>query len=633
MKRSRIWLGPVAASLLAACSAETETAGTTGGPKPTTESIDVQVDANRDGYVNDLDNEGEDVWDASHGAAFLANLDDDNLDGVRDADDGVVNVDAMNQADRYDLSTILLKAWPDAPAGASGWLTIDGLSLKHVRVFLKDASGAYTLVLGSDGPCGAGGDGTCPFWDHDLEIPLETIRSGAELVIEGRRLMGLPDSTSVDVATMQSVDWSGQVTLEYSVVKDGKPLATELNPEGIDRAVIRVAPWIMFGNSTPKFDTVFANTPSPVFVAGIEAATTDAGVNFWKVTNWQDHWTEDYFQTGFSSIPWADGQVAGMRIAMPRPWGRSNTDSALPINWLKESHVFGDSGYFVVYNEPHTGSTFDSHGNHDLMPPYSNNGQEFPFGRIIHGSNILPETKKFYDAQLAQGPSLVVKTDWLIVGHVDEVFSYLPAAQPADRPGARGWKLMVGSPRLARSMMEAWQTAGHGAAVMFEGKKWSNGKLAAVTIDEALADPDIMMWSQEGQAAIDDMLAYVKTEVGLTDDDIVEIPYLFEAENYPGEGWLKVAYNPGTVNMRFFNGYAVIPDPFGPKIDGEDGFKKDLADRIGTDAEGLGSDGKGIKVYFADDWDMYHRLLGEVHCGSNFEGVPQPEITWWEAMQ
>ncbi|MSP25589.1 MAG: hypothetical protein EXR75_10570 [Myxococcales bacterium] len=636
MKLERTWMGlGAAASWLVlgcaavGCSSDADTVAATGDePVPVTDLIDVQVDTNRDGFVNDLDNEGEDVWDAAHGAAFLANLDDDNLDGIRDADDAVVNIDAMNQADRYDLATILLKASPDAPDGATAWLTIDALSMKHVRVFLKDATGAFTLVLGSDGPCGAGGDGTCPFWNHALELSVEQLRAGSELIIEGRRLVGLPDSTSVDPVTMQASDWTGLVTLEYAVLKDGKPHTTAESPEGIDRAVLRVAPWLMFGNSTPKFDTIFANTPSPIFVQGIEAATTAAGVNFWKVTNWQDHWTEDYFQTGFASMPWADGQVAGMRLAMPRPWGRSNTEASLPVNWLKESHLFGDSGYFVVYKKSFTGSTFDSHGNHDLFPPYAiDGGQSYPFGRIIHGSNILPETKKFYDAQLVQGPSLVVKTDWLIVGHVDEAFSYLPANN------ARGWKLMVGSPRLAKTMLEGWQKAGAGSALMFEGKKWSNGKLAQLSIDEVLADADIMQWSQDAQASIDAMVVTVKAEAGITDEEIVEIPYLFEAENYPGEGWLNVALNPGTVNMRYFNGYAVIPDPFGPKIDGEDGFKKDLNDRLGTGVSGLGADGKGIKVFYADDWDMYHRLLGEVHCGSNFEGVPQPEMTWWKAMQ
>ena len=62
-------------------------------------------------------------------------------------------------------------------------------------------------------------------------------------------------------------------------------------------------------------------------------------------------------------------------------------------------------------------------------------------------------------------------------------------------------------------------------------------------------------------------------------------------------------------------------------------YEKDLQDRLGTAVNKLGSDGKGLKVYFTDDWDTYHRLDGEVHCGSNPETMVAPYTTginWWE---
>jgi protein-arginine deiminase len=36
----------------------------------------------------------------------------------------------------------------------------------------------------------------------------------------------------------------------------------------------------------------------------------------------------------------------------------------------------------------------------------------------------------------------------------------------------------------------------------------------------------------------------------------------------------------------------------------------------------------GITVKWTEDWDLYHRLLGEVHCGSNADRQI-PATAWW----
>jgi protein-arginine deiminase len=206
------------------------------------------------------------------------------------------------------------------------------------------------------------------------------------------------------------------------------------------------------------------------------------------------------------------------------------------------------------------------------------------------------------------------------VGHVDEVFSYVPANTP------RGWKLLVGSPRLAKAMLEKASTDGFGAVEMFIGKTWWGGVDAAISIDEVLANVEVMQESQVAQTEIDGMLEDVKEAVGLADDEIIEIPYLFEEDS----GGL-VAYNPGTANLLAFGDYVVHADPFGPQVNGADLFKKDLEDRLGTPVNQLGSKGQGLFVNFADDWDLYHVLLGEVHCASNVDGPPPANEKWWEA--
>jgi protein-arginine deiminase len=35
------------------------------------------------------------------------------------------------------------------------------------------------------------------------------------------------------------------------------------------------------------------------------------------------------------------------------------------------------------------------------------------------------------------------------------------------------------------------------------------------------------------------------------------------------------------------------------------------------------------EVHWVEDWDLYHRMLGEVHCGSNAKRA-LPSVNWWE---
>jgi hypothetical protein len=38
----------------------------------------------------------------------------------------------------------------------------------------------------------------------------------------------------------------------------------------------------------------------------------------------------------------------------------------------------------------------------------------------------------------------------------------------------------------------------------------------------------------------------------------------------------------------------------------------------------------GLSISFVDDWDSYHLLKGEVHCGTNTLRKTDPSKLWWE---
>jgi protein-arginine deiminase len=610
-------LGVVAIASTAGCGGGGETragAGAGGGTQKPQNIIALLVDMNRDGVADEKDLDmmpPAGGWSATLGASFLANLDDDDGDHVRDADDDHVNGDA----DALDLAPIKIAAWPDAPDGVTGTLVLDEASVPKVRIFKHDADGSWALVLGSVGPCTDAMAMCTP--TPSLTLSTDEIRAGVSFGIEGRDF----------VRSTEPGEWTGRVTLGWTIRDEsGAVVTSDAVPTGNAEVTMRVAPWILFGNLSP-FDTIYSSSDSAAFVKGITAAETAAGgLTYTKYSSiaWDDQWTQDFFQTAWTAIPGPNGAVQGMRIANARPWGRDPGEQHLPITYLRKHYLGPDRGVLEIYKEPDTGDTWDSHGNHDLLPPYENGDQKFPLGRIVTGSNILPETGRFYDAQGPQSPHLVLDSSWLDVGHIDEFLSYVPAKTP------RGWKLLVASPKLSRSMLEKAQADGNGGAMMFAGKSWYDLQDdyvdAQVTIDQVLANTDLMQWSQEAQTEIDANVDKLTKELGLAPDEIIEIPVLFIEYAYG-----KLAYQPGTVNLLAFGDYVVHPDPFGPVIGGVDIFKQDLLDRLGTSMYALGKDGQGLKVNFADDWEVYHILEGEVHCGSNVEAsAPFADVRWWE---
>src|SRR5205085_3980243 len=103
----------------------------------------------------------------------------------------------------------------------------------------------------------------------------------------------------------------------------------------------------------------------------------------------------------------------------------------------------------------------------------------------------------------------------------------------------------------------------------------------------------------------------------LTDAEIIKIPFLHESMS-----GRSVAFQPGMVNGLYIaDGHFVAPDPHGPVIGGNDIFKVAMQNALSA---------VGVTVHFAEDCDTYHRLEGEVHCGTN-STRKIPAAKWWES--
>jgi protein-arginine deiminase len=606
----RRWPSGLAVLLAAMASGCSDETGVARIPATSwlTAVVDIAVDADRDGTIDfgsAAEQAHEEEWSARWGASFLCNLDDDDGDGVRDAESAEVD----GELDALDLARIRLAPWPDALPGSVGTLTIDAAAAPHVRIHRLGPEGSWSAALGLVGPCGAGGDASCAVVSS-VELPPEALPRGAELGIEGVHFVGLEAASG----------WDGMVELGWTI-RDarGTALRDEQHPtDDGDRARMRAAPWTMLGNHD-AVDAIYSSDASDDFVAALGPVLAEAGVPLrtipWSGPEaWTDQWTQDLFQFGSTTIPAADGGVQGMRVALPRPYSYGT----LPLDWLERNYLGPDRAVVAVYRQPSTGNTYDSFGNHELLPP-SPTDETFPLGRIVVGvpEQMLPETKAFYQAQGVQAPIIGLDTSWLAVGHVDEVVSFVPAST------ARGWKLLVASPAACLALLQGWQQQGHGAERMFVGKQSYNGVDASVAIDELLDDPDIAAWNQDAQARIDELLDGLATTAGLDPADVIEVPVCFAQD----QGMLALV--PSAINSLVLGDRFVCADPFGPSIDGEDGFERDLRGRLGTVASELGADGQGLRIAFVDDWDWYHVLFGEVHCATNADGPPS-RGAWWE---
>lgn len=567
--------------------------------------VHLNVDSNRDGMIQstDADRAHRAEWSTTFGAMYLANVDDDDSDQAVDALDETVN----GTDDERDLARIQVEASPGTPMSATGSLALDGPPDGMVRLFKHGADGSWTVFTpGTDMLTGA------------------ELRAGVEFGIESK-----------DFPTMA---WDGTTNLTLTVTNNGAMVGT-------DRVSLRVAPWVM-GNSlapTEYINLMYAAglRPSDLFERDLSAAAMADNMMLVEYDAYRteylrmdpnggggpDVWTQDIMEFGWSAIPGPGGMPQGMYVVLRSP------PADRPATRVTELEILGPGMGYVWKHTTRISSTsydesLDSFGNLELIPPYTNGDQHYPLGRIMYdytpGRYSDPALRAFLDAQHVQGPVMQVDGSWLLVGHVDELFSYVPA------PGnsRHGWKLLITSPSAARQMLQNLVTmnAANGDVLMFQGQYWYDQnpdgtvtrRAAQRTINSILMDTDLMAFNQQVQAHVDMLRMQIQHDTGIPDSDIIEIPFLWEQVDMGR----ALAYQPGTVNLLLYNGtHAVIAKPHGPVIGGMDAVQADMTQRMMM---------AGVTPHFAEQWDLLHALEGEVHCGTNAVRRIPTDVHWWE---
>ncbi len=260
----------------------------------------------------------------------------------------------------------------------------------------------------------------------------------------------------------------------------------------------------------------------------------------------------------------------------------------------------------------------DSFGNLEATPPFTLNGQHYPFGKTYWGDGggdyqITPDLAEFFDSQLAQAP-FVLDTSWLCVGHVDEFMSWIPV------PGSRlGWKLVYTDIDGAWDVLERMD---QGTSLPLYSQAHGVATVGEMVEDNGLRALNEDLWEDYLEPNLD----IIKEETGITDDDIIWLPGLFEAAS--GCGGTTAALIPGMSNLIVAN----FPDETLELFMADPFLRTDSGDQdddgmIPAVREVFGSE---VNVNFIDDFWVYHYGLGEVHCGSNV--IRTPVNDWWKTI-
>ncbi|NWV00859.1 PADI1 deiminase, partial [Upupa epops] len=544
--------------------------------------VSLDVDLNRSGRVK---SKGKDkakwTWGPDgQGAVLLVNCDRDSP-SAGGTDSG--QADIRTTADLQDMSVMLLRTQGPSAIFTEYQLVlhVPETDADKVRVFhaiRSDSHTHYKPVLGPD----------------KLSYVLDHIGNGENtFYVEG---LAFPDA-----------GFSGLVSFSVSLLEvphknsPGTPIFT-------DTVVFRVAPWIMTPNTQQPLEVFvcsiqWGSDSNEVFLEGLRALLKKANCKLTicsEVETRSDRWIQDELEFGYVESPHKT-----FPVVFDSPRNRGLKDFAF-------KKILGPDFGYVTREPPGRAITsLDSFGNLDVSPPVTVRGKEYPLGRILIGSplpwaagrRMSKAVRDFLYAQKVQAP-VEVYSEWLSVGHVDEFLTFVPTF---DR---KGFRLLLASPNACYKLFKEKQRQGHGEATQLVGMKGSERR----SIDEILADEALKNDNRHVQRCIDWNRDLLKQELGLSEQDIIDIPQLFILRGSRAD-----ALFPDMVNMLVLGRHLGIPKPFGPKVGGQ----CCLEERVRALLEPL-----GLSCTFIDDYFSYHVLCGDVHCGTNVRRKPF-SFKWW----
>ena len=533
-------------------------------------------DANRDGYLNVEDNFDEAVWTTDSGAVFGPNLDDDDGDGEQDGHDNQPN----GEQDLGDMAKVILKQMPqllpddEVTLDISYDVTIlanrnaifknDSHRDQEPWVFLYNNDDSYAYDFSASSWTVLNDRNEYPVSGNTISAELsESDLLNGDIIVYVDSLYGRHPGFDGNVKLTLKVQREGVIISEDSVALKGAPVLYSHTMQQARRVFITDKGWKPV---IPLYDAIEARLDTSVTMAGQEEPS---------------YWAQDAGQFSYSQRPGKNGlQTTFVHTRLP-----SGT-----VDWFGHT----DQNNSLINFAQLGSDKINAGGNIEVIPPYSHNGIDYPFGRIIVGGSIDPSLPvhssadksrdllapimNFFTSQDIQGPPIVVPSAWLTIGHIDEIFKFLPNLNA--KPGERPWVVAIAAPEKALE----------------------------------LEDKEHEYNLNVQKYVIDEIKKVFKEEIGLTDEDFIELPLLYARNG--GSEYSSV------INMQVVGDELYVPKPFADKVDGVDPFEQATREAL----EAL-----GYNVHFISILDTYFSSGngGGIHCGTNVEFYPVTDVPWW----
>lgn len=417
-------------------------------------TADLQVDTNRDGVINLLDDKNEDSWTTgrgAHGAIILPNLDRDNAatgapdnwtGGVWNGKPVAPNNTIDNAADLLDIGQLrLLKLNRDDFYNFAITLKLvkpatDPTALKNtpatdrVRIFFPSrhlANGDTVAQAGDIAVMGPGLGDTIRFVNDPADANEFSIQ---ELAGAGAMVFGIEGiKTGAQVRFELSIQYTPILT-DGGQVTDG-PIVT-------DAVALRVAPLVIMDNQT-RASTVIVDNLTPYGLDNSSMRQTLKSVFGDRLleSNAGDLWQQDGYEIGYVKSPYGQMPIV---LELPRARSYFFNSNGNMRSLIRGTLLKAGVGVCTEVAALPSVSASDFGGDIESLPiPGAKPGTP---GYLL-ASDMPTGLKNFFLTQNVN-PLLELNLDsWLAVGHVDEVVQLAPG----------GKKVLVADAELAWALL------------------------------------------------------------------------------------------------------------------------------------------------------------------------------------
>lgn len=426
-------------------------------------------DTNRDGIVDEQDQQRPEQWSLSVGPLILFNNNDNDGDGLPDWRDKIVN----GVGDEKDLALVHFKVDQEYQ-GSELLISVDELSQPYINIFQKTSTGWKSIDLSGATP---------------LEFSSDII-------------------LGVEAKQFANGNWSGLVNLKALARKQGIVMATDTISMG-------VAPWIMSANTESVAEVHISDRgDNQTIIQDLKTIVEKTGAKV-KVTPGATLWMRGTQEIGY--------------VQFPKPEGLEQYPVVLKGNRSAESDDYSQSlmnqnfGWFEV-GKPRELDVFnqwaDWYNNLAVTPALP----DYPLGRIYYGTadnvSLNPQVVEFLKAQKVQGDPVAIDTSWLMLRHVDEIINFIPSAS--------GEPLMlIASPGEGVELLKELEKQGYEGAAINRGLS-TQTTVRATLNNQLLIQHNLNLQKQK----IEPLINQLKTEFNLRNDQIIRVPALFSYSGY-----------------------------------------------------------------------------------------------------